>query len=368
MLYLFILGRDPALALAEIESTLEMHKLDFRILEYNKTLALVELSSLPSELLEELAGTIKIAQVLCRAKNLSDFEYELRKLQLYPGMEDKVYYDITSVQSNYSSFFQTYLKDYFKQEQLKGILRKELSPSQLAGRTGFLDFILYKDILAKTCAVLSPKRYKERDLGRPAVDYMKTISIRLAKMLVNLAGLKKGMRVLDPFCGSGTILQEAMLKGIQVSGCDSDSKAIEETRKNLKWIQDQYKLDVKVTIFHSDAREFSKHTGNQHFDAIVTEPYLGPYFKKLPTLFEAREIVEELQPLYQDVLTEAASVLERGKKVVMVFPQFKTTSSETLRIHVPALAKETGFKVLQSFPYAYQESKILREIYVFERE
>jgi DNA modification methylase len=43
---------------------------------------------------------------------------------------------------------------------------------------------------------------------------------QLAKSLFSLAGLSPGARVLDPFCGSGTVLLESYLNGFQAFGTD----------------------------------------------------------------------------------------------------------------------------------------------------
>jgi tRNA G10 N-methylase Trm11 len=53
---------------------------------------------------------------------------------------------------------------------------------------------------------------------------------QLAKALLNVAGLKPGARVLDPFCGSGTVLLEAQLNGFEGVGCDLNPLAISIAR------------------------------------------------------------------------------------------------------------------------------------------
>ncbi|MBI5391444.1 methyltransferase domain-containing protein [Candidatus Woesearchaeota archaeon] len=367
MFYLFMLGRDPELALAELEAVLEAKNVKYTVRESTRVLALVEMDTLPSYLIEDLGGTIKIAQVLCHAKDPSDFEYHLSKIQLYTGTENKVHYAITSVQSKYGSFFQSYLLDYFKQQALKGIIRKNITPSQLAERDEFLDFVLYKDMLAKTIAVSSPKSYKKRDLERPAVDYMKTISIRLAKILINLGMVQPGGTILDPFCGSGTLLQEALLKKINVIGADSDVKSIEESKENLAWIQKNYQLKAFFHLHQADARKIGRILPRVKINAVVTEPYLGPFLKRSLNALEARSFLAELQELYTDVLHQVYGMLKPNGKVVMVFPKYRTGSGEIFRIHLPALASETGFHFIKSFPYAYPESKLLREIAIFEK-
>lgn len=50
---------------------------------------------------------------------------------------------------------------------------------------------------------------------------------QLAKALFNLAGLSPASRVLDPYCGSGTVLLEAQLNGFKARGCDINPLAVE---------------------------------------------------------------------------------------------------------------------------------------------
>lgn len=49
---------------------------------------------------------------------------------------------------------------------------------------------------------------------------------QLAKSLLNLANLKPGAHVLDPFCGSGTVLLESQLSGFAATGIDMNPLAV----------------------------------------------------------------------------------------------------------------------------------------------
>jgi DNA modification methylase len=53
---------------------------------------------------------------------------------------------------------------------------------------------------------------------------------QLAKSLLNYSGAPLGSRVLDPFCGSGTFLLEAMLNGFSAYGCDLNPLAAKIAR------------------------------------------------------------------------------------------------------------------------------------------
>lgn len=49
---------------------------------------------------------------------------------------------------------------------------------------------------------------------------------QLCKALLNIANLRPGKNVLDPFCGSGTVLLEAQLNGHAATGCDMNPLAV----------------------------------------------------------------------------------------------------------------------------------------------
>ena len=43
---------------------------------------------------------------------------------------------------------------------------------------------------------------------------------KLAQIIVSLSGTQPGQTVLDPFCGTGVVLQEALIMGAIVYGFD----------------------------------------------------------------------------------------------------------------------------------------------------
>ncbi len=56
----------------------------------------------------------------------------------------------------------------------------------------------------------------------------------VAAAMLRLVDVQAGQRLLDPCCGSGTILIEAALMGAAVQGGDNDPEAIKATRQNMK--------------------------------------------------------------------------------------------------------------------------------------
>jgi 23S rRNA G2445 N2-methylase RlmL len=56
----------------------------------------------------------------------------------------------------------------------------------------------------------------------------------VAAAMLRLVDVQSGQRLLDPCCGSGTILIEAALMGASVQGGDNDPDAVKATRQNMK--------------------------------------------------------------------------------------------------------------------------------------
>ncbi len=73
---------------------------------------------------------------------------------------------------------------------------------------------------------------------------------QLAKSLFSLAGLRPGARVLDPFCGSGTVLLESYLNGFQAFGTDLNVLAVKVARVKTQILNvDPYLRDRFLSRF-----------------------------------------------------------------------------------------------------------------------
>ena len=89
-----------------------------------------------------------------------------------------------------------------------------------------------------------------------------SLPTRLARAIVNLIALP-GDRLLDPCCGTGTIILEAAQMGVNAVGYDINVRMVGATRKNLK----HYGLHADVQL--GDARHICG-----RFNAVATDfPY-----------------------------------------------------------------------------------------------
>nr|WP_323125834.1 methyltransferase domain-containing protein [Gracilibacillus oryzae] len=76
-------------------------------------------------------------------------------------------------------------------------------------------------------------------------EYSTALSTRLARAVVNIAVPDTaGVLVIDPCCGIGTVLVEALSMGIQIVGSDRNPLAVKGARENIAFFN--YEGTVKV--------------------------------------------------------------------------------------------------------------------------
>ena len=365
--YIFVLGRDPDLSVLELISYFKAKGIKYSLSEVTKNVALVMLGDENfKRIIRDLGGIIKIAKVIFEGENIEGFYYD------YLGKENKIAYGVSvyGKTGNYDKFMKQ-IKTLFKEQKLKAMRKrgktKEIDPSDLINLD--LEFVLCKDLIGETVAFFDPFKYKERD-QRPVNDFLKSTSIRLAKIMINLAQPKKDETLLDPFCGTGIILQEALLKRINVIGVDIDKWSVDASKKNLEWIKKKYTLVNDFKVLKGDSTKINKLLKNK-VDIIVTEPYLGPFLKEFPTYNEANKVAKELEMLYSDYFKAVKDLVK--KRVVIVVPSFVTRDRKTVKFDFEKIVKENGFRIEMDpikSPICYSErrTKINRHIYVLNKK
>ncbi len=195
------------------------------------------------------------------------------------------------------------------------------------------------------CGVQNIDAYARRDQARPARDAkVGMLPPKLAQILLNLCGeLPSGARVLDPFCGTGVVLQEALLMGYRVYGTDIDERMVRYTKRNLEWFingsEQMFARSASTQPVFTDASrscsqqlrtssqtlltsvgDAAKFTWEQPVDAVACEAYLGPPLKTVPTDVELKEIKQEIDSLLYNTLKNLSRQLKSGVPVVMAVP------------------------------------------------
>ena len=226
--------------------------------------------------------------------------------------------------------------------------------------------------LGPTAWVPDSAAMKQRGTLKPAPHPDIALSPRLAKTLVNLAGLRPGQTVLDPFCGSGTILIEAYGKSLRCLGLDSRAARVQQTRENLRW-SGGGPGGGGYDIRKGDAREMSRLLRGTRVDAVVSEPLLLPKLDARPKTSTAQAMVEEAAGVYNDALAEMAESVDPDGRIVVVVPVVQTMEGDEVTLTLEG--RPLGLRYHQPGPVGFDYPVRLsfectrwvkRAVYVFE--
>jgi len=242
--------------------------------------------------------------------------------------------------------------------------------------------------VGKTLIVQNYEDYGRRDFQRPARDEkVGMIPPKVAQTMLNLAlPLKPLEYILDPFCGCGTILQEAILMGYQAIGSDLEQKMIENSEKNLEWFRNRYHVPPnRYKLFKSHAAEISIQLPKYKVAAVVTEGTLGPIYGKVPKKTEMQANFKNLEKLYDQVFKEFKKILAPGSKVVISLPAYKTRLSDYEFMPSLDFVLQNGYTILdplseglttkyrflrvtprKSMIYDRRDQIVAREIFIFQ--
>jgi tRNA G10 N-methylase Trm11 len=186
--------------------------------------------------------------------------------------------------------------------------------------------------------------FRERDFGRPYQHPTVTLSPRLARILVNLCGLPRGKTILDPFCGVGTILQEALLLGYNTVGVEISSSEVARCRENLDWLKKHFQVSPKLSskIIRGDTFNLELSLLPK-VDAVVTEPILLPKLERNPPSEKAEEMIRVATEKYRLALRAFSSFLRPEGKVSIVGPELMDDRGKLHGIGIDDMARELGF-------------------------
>ncbi len=380
----FILGNNPALSIAEI---INVYKGRNFINGKNFTLMDSELDA--EEEIKKLGGIIKIGKTITELP-LAKANKEI--------LEDKIleyinllFNEKKLIKQNKVSFgfsFYGYKENFPKKGFVKDIamgLKKLMKEEGISARWAVskednlssaavhknnlfikkngieIVFLAFKETLFMgiTEAIQDFSQYSKLDYGRPSRNaYSGMLPPKLAKMMINFSECPRGKTLLDPFCGSGTILQEALLMGYKkITGSDLKESAIEASEKNLEWLKENIKNlpldDVNLNLVKISAEKLTSAFTPNSIDSIVSEPYLGPPMRKDAGM-NIGEITKTLSKIYLKTFRNFKEILKKNGTVVMVFPIFKSLDGGDDRYYkfmqIIQEIEEYGFELIDLLP------------------
>ena len=361
---LCILGRQPALGLAELENLYGA--------EHVQRLPGAALLDVPAGEInfKRLGGTLKVAQLLnILPGNSWKLAYDYlaanvpEHLQHLPGGTFTLGISVYGMDINVKKLGADLLS-------LKKIIRAtgrsvrivpnktlELNSAQVLHNKlthrGAWELLLVCDggqiYLAQTLFVQDIEAYAARDQARPKRDArVGMLPPKLAQIIINLCSPedgrqktedgkpKKAVRILDPFCGTGVILQEALLMGYHVLGTDNDPRMVDYAKTNIQWLVEKYPgIEGQVVIEMGDA------TSHQwpRFSVVASELYLGRPLAFLPQPDKLKEIVRDVNTITKKFLANLASQQRPGQSVALAVPAWRTKNGYE---HLPLLDNLTS--------------------------
>ncbi len=389
MQYIFTLGSNPALSIAEISAFFNNEKINLLnnnilILESDKELDI-------NNIIKKLGGTIKIGLV---EKNIINDREEIIKT-CEKIIDQKIEKNNSTGKFHFGLSYYSSKKNNIKPiaMEIKKYLRsKKISCRWVDSRDSILssvvveqnkllkngiEIIIIKNnnrlIIGKTLAVQPFKELSFRDYGRPARDDKSgMIPPKLALIMLNLAQIEHKDIILDPFCGSGTIITEVMLCGYKnIIGSDISQKAINDTNENIKWTKKNFDINtINIKTYNQPADKISKNIKPNSINAIITEPYLGPQRGKI----NIQKTISELEKLYTNALIEFKKILKSDGKIVMIWPCFVSQNKKDSCDFINP--KINGYKIIninnnkttsdRGIIYGREGQKVWREIVVLK--
>jgi len=213
-----------------------------------------------------------------------------------------------------------------------------------------------KMLVALSIGAQNISAYAARDQKRPARDmYIGMLPPKLAQTIINLAtGERKVQSVLDPFCGTGVLLQEALLMGYDVIGTDLSEKMVEYSRTNLEWLLAKKRMAVqprhqRILLHEGDAMEYQW----EKFDTVACEAYLGQPFSAPPSAKKLVEVQQTCRRIISGFLKNLATQIEPDTRLCIAIPAWRRTDGSFTRLNLLDSLGRLGYNLVE-FKHARQ--------------
>jgi tRNA G10 N-methylase Trm11 len=391
-MHIALLGRQPALSIAELERTYP------RVSWFSADTALVDTPSID---IQKLGGTQKAGKVafevnLGEWRRVSDaiVSHYSKKWGTYDGkitLGLSAYGVDVSVRElqKVGLILKTKLKG--KGASIRLIPNQEIALSSATSHHNKLglsdnkvELMIIKGgksiIVAESTGAQNITALAARDQGRPKRDaFVGMLPPKLAQIMINLAGdITKSAesdlahpRILDPFCGTGVLLQEASLMGYAVYGTDIAEKMIRYSRDNLNWLETTYRFTPEWYLHEGDATDA---VWQRPVDAVVSEAYLGQPFSAPPSPAKLTEVRGNCNHIISGFLRNLAAQVQPGTPVVLAVPAWK--DKEGHFTHLPLIDKlnDLGFEQIsfetvpsEQLLYHRPDQVVARELLVLKK-
>lgn len=410
---LLILGRQPSLGLAELESLYGAS----RVAKFGAKASIVAKPA--SEIdFKRLGGSTRLANIIAElpTNNWRLAEKELATIipELASNLDEgKIKLGLSAYGLNLSP-----AKLNASGLSLKKIIRErtgrsvrlvpnqdlELSSAQvihnhLTGGNGIEILIITSSnatVIARTTKVQDIASYSLRDRGRPKRDAkVGMLPPKLAQIIINLAtgNLPRTINseyfaeelLLDPFCGTGVVLIEAGLMGYDTVGSDIDARMVAYSEQNFRWAKDlidkqtfrpglipEGNGDYYINLSVGDA---TSHKWISGITSVASETYLGRPFTSQPSSEILSQTISECNLIIKKFLANIHGQLDPGARLCLAVPAWQTSPNHFRYLPLVENLEDLGYNRVEfehvpdnQLLYFREDQIVARQLLVLTRK
>lgn len=388
---LCILGRQPELGLTELESLYPG-----KVTRFGSEAALVNIDHLD---IQNLGGSQKAARVVYNLYNAKISEISHKIIDSYSKRAirkdlPKLTIGISAYNTNIKT---TQIKKIgaaikFNAKKLGGTVRiipnndpilntATSHHNKLGLRENKKEIIIIqhnsRTIIAESIGAQNITALAKRDQTRPKRDtFVGMLPPKLALMMYNMAiGKSQSIvnkklnqpAILDPFCGTGVILQEAYLRGAKIYGTDLNPKMVNYTQQNIAWLtkSQAYKLHIQ----QGDATIHTWNYANE-LNAVICETYLGQPFNSTPNPTKLEQVKGNCNNIISNFLKNIHSQINQKTALCIAIPAWRDTEINTIhRLPLIKRIDKLGYNLHNKKPLLYfRENQIVaRDILILTK-
>lgn len=367
--YIFILGKDRDLSIAEINSVFDNPTTialggDYYIIETE--------IQINQHILDLMGGVIKVAKVISISSKDSLLNTIFVHLKSrHQGSKLNYGVSLYGISQRDLKTILISLKKKFREESISTRFANQqflnISTAQYKGlsKKG-IEIIVARNgdeyVISETIGVQDIDSYSKRDFDKPFRD-MKVgmLPPKLAQIMINLSG--KPEVIWDPFCGGGVLVMEGLLMGHDMMGSDINERTLKGAERNVDWLNREFKVNGRSDLFVHDA---TTPLSDPEFDAIVFEGYLGPPQSGVHSKQSLLPIIKELDKLYTNFFKSVKKMNFKGP-IIVGLPFFKSEDGELDLSLTIVTIKALGFKLsLGPIKYVRPNQIVGRVIYRLE--
>lgn len=172
--------------------------------------------------------------------------------------------------------------------------------------------------------------------------------------------------VLDPFCGTGVVLQEALLLGHEAYGTDLSEKMVDYSQQNLAWLT--AKSQLSPTAFRITQGDAMTHTWPTPIDAVATEAYLGQPFSAPPSAAKLTEVRGNCDHIISTFLKNIHPQLAPGTPLCLAIPAWNDGTGHFTHLPLVGKLERLGYQQITLTHVRPEQLLYYREGQVVARE